>query len=184
MQHTASARLLSPSSRCHVSHVQCTCFPSPIPSRGVAMLQVASSAPGCAAPLLGRSSRAPRRVRAQQVVGGVSRSSRPAVRPRASQPRLACSPRVGGAVDGSGRQLGRVRRGAVCQARGGDYDDSPTAAERVVAALPYLLPLLDGLRYGAPRPKACLLLRRAQRVAPCHRQDALELAPPGRLHRG
>ena len=111
------------------------------------MLQLASSAPGCAAPWQGRS-RAPRRVRAQ-ALGGVSASSRPAVRARAATPRLACSTPAGGAVHGSGRPLGRARRGSVCEAWGGDYNDSPTAAERVVAALPYLLPLLDGLRYGA-----------------------------------
>ena len=90
------------------------------------------------------------------------------MRPRALQPRLACSPRVGGAVVGSGRQLGRVRRGGVCAARGGGYEDSPTAAERVVAALPYLLPLLDGLRYGKffflEFPQAQLLLLPLQPV--------------------
>lgn len=35
-----------------------------------------------------------------------------------------------------------------CQARRGGEEESPTVAERLVAALPYLLPLLDGLRYS------------------------------------
>ena len=42
------------------------------------------------------------------------------------------------------------RRVLVCGARrGGDDEDSPTVSERLVSAIPYLLPLLDGLRYSA-----------------------------------
>ena len=164
MQGTANVRLLSPCSQTQPCDVSYTPFAKSVCL--AAMLQVASTAPGFAAPSLGRSSRAPRRVRAQALV--VVSHSRPAVRPRALQPRLACSPRVGGAVVGSGRQLGRVRRGGVCAARGGGYEDSPTAAERVVAALPYLLPLLDGLRYGKffflEFPQAQLLLLPLQPV--------------------
>ena len=53
------------------------------------------------------------------------------------------------------------RRVPVCEARrGGGDDDSPTVSERLVSAIPYLLPLLDGLRYSA-RPTS----RAAQPVA-------------------
>ena len=53
------------------------------------------------------------------------------------------------------------RRVAVCEARrGGGDEDSPTVSERLVSAIPYLLPLLDGLRYSA-----CPTKRAAQPVA-------------------
>jgi len=39
-----------------------------------------------------------------------------------------------------------VQRGTLVQAKG--YNSSPGVPERVVGALPYLLPLFDGLRYG------------------------------------
>jgi hypothetical protein len=49
----------------------------------------------------------------------------------------------------------------VCEARRGGGDDAPTVPERLVASIPYVLPLLDGLRYSA------WLLQRPQRLAWC-----------------
>ena len=79
------------------------------------------------------------------------------------------------------------RRVLVCGARrGGGDDDSPTVSERLVSAIPYLLPLLDGLRYSAcPRaraanpvalqPVACLSPALTHDSRPCLR------ASPGRF---
>ncbi len=53
--------------------------------------------------------------------------------------RLAAAPR---------RASHRAARG-VCEARRGGGDDAPTVPERLVASIPYVLPLLDGLRYSA-----------------------------------
>jgi hypothetical protein len=68
--------------------------------------------------------------------------------------------------------------------RGGYNDDTPTAAERVVAALPYLLPLLDGLRYGKffflEFPQAQLIFLPLQPLLQLYTTGASYLRLPGR----
>lgn len=76
-------------------------------------------------------------------------------------------------------------RGLVVNARRGGYnDDTPTAAERVVAALPYLLPLLDGLRYGKffflEFPQAQLIFLPLQPLLQLYTTGASYLRLPGR----
>ena len=64
------------------------------------------------------------------------------------------------------------RRVAACEARrGGGGEDSPTVSERLVSAIPYLLPLLDGVRYGACTSRACT-------AHPGSLQPAVSLAAP------
>ena len=76
-----------------------------------------------------------------------------ALTPRARRPAaLAARASVATRLPAAPLRTTRRRASAVCEARRGG-DDSPNVAERLVSAIPYLLPLLDGLRYGA-RPEA------------------------------
>jgi hypothetical protein len=54
-----------------------------------------------------------------------------------------------GRLSAGPRRASRRAASGVCEARRSGGDDSPNVAERIVAALPYVLPLLDGLRYSA-----------------------------------
>jgi hypothetical protein len=77
-----------------------------------------------------------------------------ALTPRARRPAaLAARASVAIRLPAAPLRAARRRASAVCEARRGGGDDSPNVAERLVSAIPYLLPLLDGLRYGA-RPEA------------------------------
>jgi hypothetical protein len=89
------------------------------------------------------------------------------------------------------KQMAGTRRADGCRSlvvnarRGGGYnDDTPTAAERVVAALPYLLPLLDGLRYGKffflEFPQAQLIFLPLQPLLQLYTTGASYLRIPGR----
>lgn len=71
-------------------------------------------------------------------------------------------------------QSGRDRATRLtCEARRAGGDDSPNAAERAVSTLPYLLPLLDGLRYSAPPFLSC-----SARPLPTHAPAPPRPPPP------
>jgi len=84
----------------------------------------------------------------QAVVGATAAAPRPAG--VALAPGVASFRAGARALSATLRRPGAAPAGGLrYQARRGGGEESPSAAERVVAALPYLLPLVDGLRYGA-----------------------------------